>query len=147
MSQDIEKAESSGKSVTRPMSEKGQPQIMTSTRFIQDQRRVDLIMPKRFVTFDKMAEDDSVANSIDVTNILVTTAMQNGEFVSPSGSQSSKIATEFLNYCIRNMGMGTWLESMNNAATDLQFGFSLQNIVIETKKSGQLIQHTTLLYV
>ena len=137
MSNEIEKAESTGKVVTRPLTEKGQPQILTSTRFIQDQRRIDLKMPSRLCTFDKMAEDDSVANSIDVTNILVTTAMQNGEFVSPSGSSTSKIAAEFLNYAIRNMQMGTWLESMNNAASDLQYGFALQNIVVTTSAAGQ----------
>lgn len=138
MSNDIEKAESIGKTVTRPFTEKGQPQIITSTRFIQDQRKVDLRMPKRLCTFDKMVEDDSVANSIDVTNILVTTAMHNGEFVAPRGSSTSgKIAAEFLNYAIRNMGSGTWLESVNNSVTDLQYGFSLQNIVIETAKAGQ----------
>jgi hypothetical protein len=134
---EVEKAESSATVVTRPLTEKGQPQILTSTRFIQDQRKVDLVMPKRLCTFDKMAEDDAVANSIDVTNILVTTAMKNGEFVSPSGSATSKIATDFLNYAIRNLTSGTWLESMNNAVTDLQYGFSLQNIVVETRKTGQ----------
>lgn len=134
---DIEKAESSGTTVTRPFTEKGQPQILTSQRFIQDQRKVDLVMPKRLCTFDKMAEDDSVANSIDVTNILVTTAMHGGEFVSNSGTASSKIAADFLNYAIRNLGSGTWLESINNSVTDLQYGFSLQNIVAETRKTGQ----------
>jgi hypothetical protein len=134
---EVEKAESTSTVVTRPFTEKGQPQILTSTRFIQDQRKVDLVMPKRLCTFDKMAEDDAVANSIDVTNILVTTAMKNGEFISPSGSASSKIAADFLNYAIRNLTSGTWLESMNNATTDLQYGFSLQNIVVETRKTGQ----------
>lgn len=134
---EVEKAESTATVVTRPFTEKGQPQILTSTRFIQDQRKVDLVMPKRLCTFDKMAEDDAVANSIDVTNILVTTAIHGGEFISPSGSQSSKIAAEFLNYAIRNLGVGTWLESVNNAVTDLQYGFSVQNIVTETRKTGQ----------
>jgi hypothetical protein len=84
-----------------------------------------------------MAEDDAVANSIDVTNILVTTAIKNGEFVSPSGSASSKLAADFLNYAIRNLTSGTWLESVNNSTTDLQYGFSLQNIVVETRRTGQ----------
>jgi hypothetical protein len=133
---DVIKAESSGTTVTRPFTEKGQPQILTSTRFIQDQRKVDLVMPKRLCTFDKMAEDDAVANSIDVTNILVTNAIHHGEFVSKSGTPSSKIAADFLNYAIRNLSSGTWLESVNNSVTDLQYGFSLQNIVAETRKTG-----------
>lgn len=134
---DLEKAESTGKVVTRPFTEKGQPLIITSNRFIQDQRKQDLRMPQRLCTFDKMSEDDAVFNSIDVTNILVLNAMQKGGFVSPSGSRSGKIAAEFMNYVIRNITMGTWLESMNNAATDLQYGFSLQNIVVETRRFGQ----------
>lgn len=134
---EIEKAESSNTVVTRPLGEKGQPRILTSQRFIQDQRKADLVMPKRLCTFDKMAEDDAVANSIDVTNVLVTTAMYNGQFVSPSGTPSSRLAADFLNYNIRNMTYGTWLEAMNNAATDLQYGFSLQNLVVETRRAGQ----------
>ncbi len=133
----VQKSESTSTVVTRPFTEKGQPQILTSQRFIQDQRKVDLVMPKRFSTFDKMAEDDAVANSIDVTNILVSTAMHGGEFVSKSGTNSSKIAADFLNYAIRNIGMGTWLESINNSVTDLQYGFSIQNIVTEVRTTGQ----------
>jgi hypothetical protein len=134
---DLEKAESSSAVVTRPFTEVGQPQILTSTRYIRDQRKTDLVMPNSLCSFDKMVEDDAVANSIDVTNILVTTAMNNGQCVSPSGSAPSKLATDFLNYNIRNLTSGTWLESMNNAATDLQYGFALQNIVVEIRRTGQ----------
>ena len=135
--EEISKAESTPQTVTRPLTrEKGQPRIITSGRFIQDQKKKDLRMPQRLCTYDTMAEDDAVFNSMDVTNLLVLMALQGGQFVSPSGSQSSQIATDFLNYNIRNFDYGTWLESMTNAATDIQYGFSLLNIVLKRRTTG-----------
>ena len=135
--QSIEKAVSDPKTVTRPLgSEKGQPHIVTSSRYIKDQRKADLIMPKRFCTYQNMLYDDAVSNAVDVTNIQVVNAMNNGE-VKPKGSQTSKAAAEFLNYCIRNMGYGTWLEAMNTASTDLINGFALENIVLKKAQFGK----------
>jgi hypothetical protein len=87
-------------------------------------------------TFDTMASDDAVFNSIDATNLLVLTALAGGKF-KPKKGQASKIAADFLNYCIRNMSTGTWLEAMTNAVTDLQYGFSFLNIVVETRNYGK----------
>ncbi len=135
MTEEIDKA-ASKVAVGRNLTEKGQPRIVTSSRFIQDNRKKDLVMPNRLCTFDNMAQDDAVFNSIDVTNLPVLLAMSEGQFVSKSGSRASKIATDFLNYAVRNMSCGTWMESMQNATTDLQYGFSLQNIVTEVAKNG-----------
>lgn len=135
--EDIQKAESTGDVVTRPLQlERGQPRIVTSSRYIQDQRKDDLRMPNRLCTFDNMMLDDAVSNSVDVTNRDVLTALSGGEFVSPSGSQSSKLAADFLNYCIRNMSVGTWMEFVNNACTDLTYGWSFQNMVVERRNYG-----------
>ena len=87
MSEDIEKAESQAKSVTRPLTrEKGQPGISNQSRYVREHRRPELAtLPKALCAYDKMYEDDAVYNSIDITNKLVTTALYNGKFVSPSG--------------------------------------------------------------
>lgn len=137
MSNELNKAESSEKTITRPISsEKGQPHIVTSSRFIQELKKDDLKMPKRFCTYENMMADDAVSNSVDVTNIQVISALNRGEFKPKGNSQESKIAADFLNYCIRNMGYGTWLEIINTAATDLINGFSIANIVTTRSTTG-----------
>ena len=139
----VKKAESQPKSRKRlvvPTSrEIGQPRIVTSSNYIQDQRRIDLQMPQALCTFDNMYDsDDAVYNSIDVTNLFVTNALYNGKFVPGiSGSKKSQIAADFLNYCIRNMTYGTWYDSCQDFVTDLQYGYSLQNIVTEKRKFGE----------
>lgn len=137
---EINKAETSGsKSVVRPPTntERGQPRIVTSSRFIQDTRKTELAMPRRLCVFDNMLLDDAVFNSVDVTNLLVVMAMTNGKFVAgPSKSSASQAAARFMNYNIRNMSFGTWMEACNSAATDLTYGFALQNIVTEMRNTG-----------
>ncbi len=135
----VQKAESKKGIIPKTLvrQEVGQPRIVTTSRFIDDQRQTDLKMPNRLITYDNMYNDDSVYNSIDVTNLLVTTALYGGGFVpGPSGSEKSKIAAEFLNYNIRNLSYGTYLEFLQNATTDLKYGFSIQNIVTEKRNYG-----------
>lgn len=137
----LAKSETIGSSsIVRPLSsvEKGQPRIATSSRFIQASRLTELKMPNRLCTFDNMAADDSVWTSIDSTNVQVLIAMLGGEFIEgPSGSTVSKEAAAFLNYNIRNMKSGTWVEAINSACTDIKYGFALQNIVMGKRTSGQ----------
>ena len=139
MSEEINKAENSVKPITSrpPTKEIGNMGIVTGSRFIQDLKRKELRMENRVCTFSQMMEDDAVANSVDVTNIQVISALNEGQFVPRSKSSRSKAAAEFLNYCIRNMRVGTWLEAMNSAATDLTYGFSIQNIVVRRETQGR----------
>jgi len=125
-------AESHKKVVVPTTGETGQPRIMSSSYFIQDSRKADLIVPTRFTTFDRMCEDDAVYNAYDLTNLLFTIAMQGGRF--EGGSQ---VAADFLNYNIRNMSYGTWLDAVNTAGTSLKYGFSLLNLVVEKRKYGK----------
>jgi len=118
--------------------ETGQPRIITSGYLIQDQKKTDLKMPTRLQTFDDMSLDDAVYNSMDITNLLVITALYGGEIVpGPSGSRISKIAADFLNYCIRNIAYGTWLDVLQNAVTDIKYGFSILNIVVGRFTKGR----------
>ncbi len=133
MSEDIDKAESH-KRLPVPTTEIGQTGIVTSSFFVQDSRKTELAMPTRFATFDRMMEDDAVFNSVDLTNLHTVSAMYNGEF--RSNTAKGKIAADFLNYNIRNMGYGTWLDACMDAATDLRYGFSLQNIVMKKRNYG-----------
>lgn len=140
----IEKAETlSSKSVTRPLTnlnrEKGQPRIVTSSRFVQEVRKSELRdLPRRLCTYQAMMEnEEAVFNSVDVTNLAVLLSLSEGQVVSKSGSRVSVEAAEFINYCLRNMSYGTWMEFCNNACTDIVNGFSLQNIVLERITHGK----------
>lgn len=118
--------------------EVGQPGIITSNNFIQDSRRAELTPERRLYTFDIMCQDDAVSNSIEFTNMLVVNALYSGKFITgTSKSSKSQIAADFLNYCIRSMSYGTWLEFCINAATDLKYGFSMLNLVTEIAKMGK----------
>lgn len=133
--QPIQKAESNERLAVPTTTERGQPGIITSTRFINDAKLVELSMENRFCTFDEMYNDEAVYSSIFVTNLFVKAALHKGKFVS-KGSAKSKIAADFLNYCIRNMTTGTWLQAINNMCTDIRHGFSLLNMVTEIRKTG-----------
>lgn len=139
MSNEVVKAETSSKRFNLPKSSKevGQPRIITSGYFVQESKKTDLVMPRQLFTYDSMAEDSAIFNSVDITNLHVVNALYNGKFVPKGKSRKSKIAADFLNYCIRNMSYGTWYDAMANAATDLQYGFSLMNIVLEKRTYGK----------
>ena len=134
---DVNKTETVGKK-TVPTSlnrSRGQVGTVTSSHLIQDAKKTELKMPNRLCTFDSMYADDAVYASIDYTNLLVQLALSAGEFV--GDTPKGQIAADFLNYNIRNMTYGTWMETVNNMTTDLLYGFSLQNIVIEKRSYGQ----------
>ena len=138
----IDKAETiNKKSVIRPLtnSERGQPRVVTSARFVQDARNEDLAMPRRICALETMYQsDDAVFNSVDVTNLPVLMALSKGEFIpGPSNSSVSKAAADFMNYNIRNLSFGTWMEVINNANTDIIYGWSTANIVTEIRNKGK----------
>lgn len=144
MTEEVQKAETSGKSIVRPITvtnkERGQPRIITSSRFVDEIRKSELSsVPRRLCTYQSMWEnDDAIFNSIDVTNLMVLMALSQGEFVpGKSNSNTSQEAAKFLNYNIRNMTNGTWLEFINSANTDIVYGWSFQNIVTELRKHGK----------
>lgn len=132
----IYKAESVGGVKTPSTSEKGQVGIAGISKFIDDLRRSELKMEKRLCTFDQMCEDAAIANSIDIRTFLSTIGLAEGKFKS-TGTPASDIAAKFLNYNIHNMSYGSWLQAMRDANTDIKYGFSILNIVLEKRKSGK----------
>lgn len=139
---EVSKAETiSNRDVVRPPTarERGQPRIVTSSRFVQDARDRDLAMPQRLCVFDTMYQtEEAIYNSVDVTNVPTLYALTNGKAVAgPSNSSASKAAADFINYNIRNMSSGTWAEAMNNMLTDIIYGWSFLNIVTERRNHGQ----------
>ena len=141
MTEEVNKTETSGaRSVVRPPTarEVGQPRIVTSSRFIQTSEDERHRCQGGCVSLNQMyQEDDAVFVGVDRTNEKVLKAMYTGKFIpGPSNSRASQEAAEFLNYNIRNMSFGSWLEAMTNANTDTIYGWSFMNIVTEVRRNG-----------
>lgn len=133
----VEKAETVGHKKYPIRREQGQPAIVSSSQLIQDSARTELRPENRFTTFNTMCTDAAVYTSIDYTNLLVSIALSGGKFVPKKDNKKSETVSEFLNYTIRNMKHGTWLDFVDNMCTDLKYGFSLTNLVLEKKTAGQ----------
>ena len=87
----IHKAETSEGSVKRPPNlskEKGQPQIVTSSRYIQNQKKKDLRQPAASCTYDNMMLDEAVYQSVFTTNALTISSISKGEYKAPKGASS-----------------------------------------------------------
>ena len=132
----VEKAETVGRKYPIRR-EQGQPAIVSSSQLIQDSARTELRPENRFATFNTMCTDAAVYTSIDYTNLLVSIALGKGKFVPKKNNKTSETVAEFLNYTIHNMAHGTWLDFVDNMCTDLKYGFSLTNLVLEKKAAGQ----------
>lgn len=126
--------QSSGKKIIVPSQERGQPRIVDSSYFVQDQMKTELKMPQRLYTYDLMCTDDAIANSFDITSLYVMNSLYNAKW--RGRTKKGEVAAEFLNYNMRNMGVGTWLDACNNANTSMKNGFSIQNIVTEKRLYG-----------
>ena len=69
----VTKAESTKRTKSRRLSEKGQVGIHTYGNFIQDLKRTELQIPRRFCSFDQMCQDAAVANSVDIRTLFSCT--------------------------------------------------------------------------
>lgn len=143
MSEDVQKAVITQNETIPLRTERGQPRIVTSSRFIQDKQEIDFQLPRWLCVTDQMYRDDTIYTSVEYTNLHVILALYRGEFKSKS-TQRSRTAADFLNYCIRNFSYGNWFDSLINATTDIQYGFSLLNIVIEKKGYGSYANSWTI---
>lgn len=135
-SQIIEKAESHEGLIVPTQRERGQPRIVTSSRLIDDVRRRELRdIPTRLCVFESMCNDADVYTALEANQRMVRRALAGGQFVG-TGSSSSREYAEFLNYCIRNMTVGTWFEAVRNMTTATKYGWSDLNIVTERRTYG-----------
>lgn len=142
---DIKKSESRSNFATPTQWESGQPQpVSGSLSLIQDIKKEELQMPRRLCTFDQMCEDDAVRQPLEITQILSILALANGKWVPGDESGEAKEAANFMNYSIRNMSQGTWVGFCTNAVTNLKYGFSLFNPVLERKSYGTYAGSLTL---
>lgn len=136
---EIEKSESINPKtgISGVLTEVGQPYIIDGVRYIKDQQKEQLNYPKAFCTFKEMYNTEpAIRVSVDYTNNLRLDALDKGS-VKSKGSKLSDEASKFLNYAFRNMSYGTWREAMSSSNTDLIYGFSLLNIVLEKREYGK----------
>lgn len=141
MSQDkevaIEKAESTRKTVVPKTTERGQPRVTSTSAMIEDVKREELSMRNRLCTFDSMLLDEAVYKGVDLTNLFVNKALYNGKVVGQVGSNKSKVAADFINYCLHNMSYDTWLNAIIDMTSALKYGWSDLNIVLEKRTYGE----------
>lgn len=129
------------KSVNKALSaargrEIGQPQLVKSSTFVQEERIKDLQVPNLYHTVDQMMKDPAVKQPVNLNRRVRTNSLTSGEF-EPARKTSAAIAlAEYANYMIRNMPKQTWFEAINNMNTDMMYGFSLGEIVTYTAKDG-----------
>lgn len=117
--------------------EVGQPRVATSARLIQDAKKEELSINRRLDTFDSMLSDSDVFTASNYSILFAVKSLAKGEVVSRSGTQTSILAADFINYCLHNMGYGTWWDAVGNMTTALKYGWSDLNIVLEKKKYGK----------
>ena len=136
---EIEKSESVNPKtgISGLLTEVGQPYIIDGVRYIKDQQKEQLNYPQAFCTFKEMYNTEpAIRVSVDYTNNLRLEALDKGS-VKGTGSKVSETAAKFLNYTLRNMSFGTWREAMASGNTDLVYGFSLLNVVLEKRDYGK----------
>lgn len=132
----IQKAESTRKTGIPKTSERGQPRIANSSALIEDVKKKELTMQNRLCTFDSMLLDEAVYKGVDLTNLFVNKALFKGRVEGKVGSNKSKVAAEFINYCLHNMSYDTWLNAIIDMTSALKYGWSDLNIVLERRTDG-----------
>lgn len=139
MTENIDKAESTKTSadLSRLPKEVGQPYIVNGFGLIKQQKKQELHPANIPCTFNEMLNDADVADAIDSILVKTLPALEKGKIKHKSGSKKSKDTADFLNYAIRNISQGSWLEAMQNATSCLIHGYSLLNPVLEVRNKGQ----------
>lgn len=133
----LQKMESFGESKGFNRSEKGQVGFSNHiTRFVSEMCRTELKYPQFLETAEQMMEDEAVSTSVNARAQLATLGMYWGKFV-PKKSAKSKEIADFLNYNIRNMSYGSWMQVCKDANTDIIYGYSILYPVLEVRKHGK----------
>lgn len=134
----IDKAESTGLAdLSRLPREVGQPHIVNGYSLIKQQKKAELSPSQLPCTFKEMLNDADVADAVDSILVKTLPALAKGVVKAKPKSDKSKELAERLNYIIRNMSQGTWLEAMQNASSCLIHGYALINPVLEYRTYGK----------
>lgn len=129
------------KSVNKALSaargrEIGQPQLVKSSTFVQEEKVRDLQIPNLYHTVDQMMRDPAVKQPVNLNRRVRTNSLTLGEFEPPRNTSAAIALAEYANYMIHNMPKQTWFEAVNNMNTDVMYGFSLGELVTYTAKDG-----------
>ena len=133
----IKKAESSPRTAVPTTFEIGQPRIITSSKMIEDTKKKELTLDNRLNTFDCMMADPDVFSAVNYTTLFSIKSLSRGAAKGAAGSEKSKIAADYINYCLHNMGYSTWLDAVMDMCTALKYGWSDLEIVLEKRNYGK----------
>lgn len=139
MTENIDKAESKKTSadLSRLPKEVGQPYIVDGFGLIKQQKKQELHPAHLPCTFKEMLNDADVADAVDSILVKTLPALEQGKVKARSKSKQALEVADFLNYTLRNITHGTWLEAMQNATSCLIHGYALINPVLEVRDYGQ----------
>lgn len=105
-------------------SEIGNPYLKAQGSWIQEEMRRELQPPYNLITYERMAQDATVAAALGTASAFLTKALAKAKFVTNSKNPQAKEFCDYLNWNLKNLNGTTWYESCTNILTYLQCGFS-----------------------
>ena len=97
----------------------------------------ELRWPQFIGTVEAMKQDHTVATALDTKYVFVAKAFNEFTVLSKRGSEASKKAAEFVEYCFKNMDGQTLRQFARSAATFNEYGFSAFEKVYTKELSGK----------
>lgn len=135
--EDIEKKDSKGLAVSRlPLGPQGFSGLKTVSGYIYEELKKDLRFPKAAKTFQEMSYDPTIKaanNLLDMTIGRVDWQFK----VRDEAPENAKRATEFLNWCMRNMEELDWKEFINEVGSYRIYGYHIAEKVYTQVKTGK----------
>ena len=96
----------------------------------------ELRWPQSMRTFDAMKNDDAIASILNITYTLVENAFTNYSIKYKKSSEKSKRAAEYLEFCLQSMDQQTFIQTVRNAQTYKEKGFSILEKIFKRVDNG-----------
>lgn len=102
----------------------------------ENMKVLELRWPQFIDTVEAMKQDATVAMALDTKYTFVEKAFKTFKVLN-SGTEASKSAAEFVDYCLRNMDGQTLRQFARSAATFNEFGFSVVEKIYTQIQTGE----------
>lgn len=123
-------------------SEIGNPYLKAQGSWIQEEMRRELQPPYNLITYERMAQDATVAAALGTASAFLTKALAKAKFVTNSKNPQAKEFCDYLNWNLKNLNGTTWYESCTNILTYLQNGWSWVEKVYEPNYSTKYTKYS-----
>lgn len=97
----------------------------------------ELRWPVLISTVECMKQDSTVSTALDVIYILIEKAFANWKIISNPASDDSKEASDFIEYCFKNIPDQSLRKIARDLATINEYGFSVSEKVFTKVKTGK----------